>query len=600
MPALLPATLLALLSCPQQANGTPPATDAAPAPAPAPAPAQGPTVLIAGRVVDLRGEGLPAAKVWTTVRKDPEVTRSTTTDAEGYFRLGRVPESTSYVVHATKQGYSVGRGYTRGEQPTTTIAVHHATTVTGILMGMDGKPVADTVVAAAPAGRALSMRQVHGTTDGEGRFRIEHVPLGLTQINAFVPGSGLAQLRHHVRGDDTVELRVAKLPMTSIQVTIDGLPKEAPPVALTWHPYVDHYYIPLPPPLEQPMVTGGVWQADTMPDWNYTITPGAEGFVFQPDRIKVEAGAGPHQIGFSATATVANENANGGLQCPAIVTDWNGEPVGGITFVMRRSNGRGYTKATSDKEGKLTFASHLAQGTKVIVYSISDDWVVDQKKTKGMQGARDRRFLEDHECTVQPTKTLQLRVTPATTVRGRLLRPDGRPAAFVNVQIEEDMPNRWPRWMRFARARTDREGRFVFPALHHSPRDVRILVEGRDGFATGEPFSIDEVGAKVRLADLTLSPPASIEGIVTDKDRKPVPGVTVWLRDWEMGANRQRSGGVTEVITDRDGRFRFVGVPVGGAWLQIVEDERADKSRRVVDPFAVEAGQTYTFKLDYD
>ena len=92
--------------------------------------------------------------------------------------------------------------------------------------------------------------------------------------------------------------------------------------------------------------------------------------------------------------------------------------------------------------------------------------------------------------------------------------------------------------------------------------------------------------------DLELQPPAVIAGVVRDADGIPAPGVRVWLRDWNMLANSQRSGSVTEVITDRQGRYRFVGVPPGGAWLQLLATEAATFAR-ALDPFEVEPGVTY-------
>ena len=64
-----------------------------------------------------------------------------------------------------------------------------------------------------------------------------------------------------------------------------------------------------------------------------------------------------------------------------------------------------------------------------------------------------------------------------------------------------------------------------------------------------------------------------------------------------MAARQQRSGAVTEVISDRGGRYRFVGVPDGGALLQIVTDEDNHRQREAVAPFDVEPGKTYSFDI---
>src|SRR5690606_20214122 len=149
------------------------------------------------------------------------------------------------------------------------------------------------------------------------------------------------------------------------------------------------------------------------------------------------------------------------------------------------------------------------------------------------------------------------------SVRGRLLHEDGRAAALVSVQLEEERSSAWPQWSAFAYATTDRDGNFVFPRLHHSKANVRLLVEGVHGYATSEPFAIAALGQNVKVPDLTMALPASIGGVVKDAAGKPAPGVTLWLRDWDIAAGNQRSGSVTEVVTDRLGRYRFLGVPIG-------------------------------------
>lgn len=559
-----------------------------------------PTVVVAGRVVDLRGAGIPVAEVWLP---DPDnrdkKLRRTMTDAEGYFRMSRVPVAKSYSIWATGEDRIESYGFARGTNPTTTIELHDATTVKGQVLGADGKPVAKTIVTAAPAGRALSRRQIHTTTDQDGRFELKRVPLGLSQVSAWVEGVGLAELHHRVVGNDKVQLTATAQDTTSFAITVDGMPKEGgPEVTLRWRPYRRGSYVELPPPYKRPIIHNGSWSCEGVPDWDYTVSIGATGWTFQPNQLRVKAGKGPHQLGFVATRLAAEDTGTAGIPCPAIVTDKDGKPVAGVDFVFRKSNSTRRATATSDQEGRLTFESPVAVGTKVIVYATSDAWVTDQDKTADMIGSHDRRFLEDHECVVDPTKTLKLRVIPPTRVRGRLLRADGQPAAYVTVRLEEEAANRWPRWMSFARTTTNRDGNYAFPRLHHSDEDVRVIVEGLNGTATSEPFSLAEIGGDVRLPELKLAPPASIEGVVKDTEGKLLPGVTIWLRDWDLGTGRQASGSVTEVITDKLGRYRFLGVPPGGAWLQLVKNEDRNQTQHVVEPFEVEPGKTYTFDIE--
>ena len=255
-----------------------------------------------------------------------------------------------------------------------------------------------------------------------------------------------------------------------------------------------------------------------MPDWRYVVQLRADGYAFEPDEVEAKPGSGPHQLGFVATRRDSQT-----LACPAVVRGSDGEPVAGVSFVLRRSNGGVRATATSGDDGKLVFQSPLAAGTKVVVYTMHDDWVVDQEKVDGMYGQWDRRFLEDHECAVDPEHTLELRVIPACSVSGTLQRPDGQPAPFVRVQLEEAHAGRLPRWMSFAYATTDRDGRYRFRRLHHSADPVRVLVEGAAGGATSDELAIAAPGARVEVAPLRLAPPAIVEASCATPTGPPRP-----------------------------------------------------------------------------
>lgn len=560
------------------------------------------TVIIGGRVVDMRGAGVPVAEVWI---KDPDnqdkSLRHTVTDAEGFFRLPRVPDARSRWVFAVADGYCVGSGSTNSKL-LANILVHEATTIRGVVHNVAGDPVAGIAITMCPIGRTLRRRQVSGTTDKHGQFTIERVPLGPAHVCAWVPGEGLAELAPRIRGNDELLLQASSAPTTAFAITVDGLPSvDSPEITVAWSPYRSGSYTILPPPHMRPTFRGKSWTAEGLPDWSYTVRLRAEGWSFLPSETRVKPGQGPHKFSFQATRLSEPDKEDSGVRCNAVVKDANDDPVAGVPFVLRQSNGGAKATAVSDAKGGLVFDSPLAPGTKVIVIATSDHWVIDQDKTTDMFGASDRRFVEWHECIVDPQRLLQLRVVPAMNVTGRLLRHDGRAAAFTDLQLEtcrDGMDISHPRWTKFAYATTDLDGDYAFKRLHHSPPDVRIVVDSLLGSATSEPFSFAKVGDKIKVPDIKLSAPATIEGVVRDTNNKPAPGATVWLRKWDLVGNRQRSGSITEVVTDRRGRYRFLGVEIGGAYLQLVVDPKLFRHRQVVEPFDVEAGKTYTFDIE--
>ncbi|MEZ6036108.1 MAG: carboxypeptidase regulatory-like domain-containing protein [Planctomycetota bacterium] len=551
------------------------------------------TVTLSGRVVDLRGEGVPVAEVWVTHQTDERLAR-TVTDAEGFFRVGKVPKRPWWNVWAKAEGRCVGRDFTRSLTAPLHVLLHDATRVSGLITNRDGEPLPGVPVAAQTTGR-VSFHIESVTSDAQGRFTFDAMPLGPAAFSAWVPELGLLLVQHRVIGDDAVALRPLDTPSTSMTISIDGLPKDGrPEVTLAWLPYSGGSLSYLPGPMRQPMLTTDQWQAEHIPDWRYLVRLQATGWSFEPNQVTVEAGKGPHQLGF-----VAHRLGDTSLLWPAVVRDGEGTPVAGVSLVMRRSNGGEQAEATSDEHGKLQFDTPFAASTKVVVYSTHQHWTIDQTKVDAVPGMRDRRTLGWHEGSLAPGQPLELRVVPACSVTGTLLLADGRPAAGVNVQLEDESANRWPRWVGFTSTTTDLAGKYHFPGQHQSADAIRVHVAGRSGNVDSEAFVLDAPGTKINVPPLELSPIAIVEGVVLGADGKPAPGVAVWLREWDLANNNQRSGSVTEVITDRQGRYRFVGVPLGGAYLEIPW-RRGRDIRRAVEPFDVEAGKTYAFELRHE
>jgi protocatechuate 3,4-dioxygenase beta subunit len=254
------------------------------------------------------------------------------------------------------------------------------------------------------------------------------------------------------------------------------------------------------------------------------------------------------------------------------------------------------SEAVSDAKGTLHFVPPAARDEAVIVRSLDEAWVLYQQKREGQQGWRDVRYWRWHECDVASGTPLTLCLVRACSVTGRVRCANGEPAAYVKVHVEHERPERLPRWQAFGSTMTDRDGAYRLTGLPQVPDPVRIAVAAGAGAGTSEAFELGAAGTTVVGADLRLPPPAIVEGRVRGADGAPSPGARVWLRDWDFAAGMQKSGSLVEVITDREGRYRFAGVPPGGAWLQVLVHGRTS-TRRAVEPFEVEPGKTLHFEL---
>lgn len=551
------------------------------------------TTLVEGRVVDMRGEGVPAARIRVTGREVEQELAHGVADGEGYFRIPRVQPAAWYRVMASSEGRCTGTAYIRPPSTSCLVTVHDAATVRGVLRDRQGEPVGGAIVRAEPRMRSLWGVSVDATTDRDGRFELRDVPLGYITIGAIVPGEGFARVESIVAGDTEVALTPSLEATTTLRIVVTGIPEAAAAsLGCMLLPYRDGSLQRFPPPWDRPAFgADGVCELAPVPEQvEYMVRPGAEGFVFEPRELRTEA-EGPFELHFVARPAGATD-----LRCPIELRDSAGASLAGVKLVMRASNGGQQAEVVTDAEGRALFDSPLGVGSEAVVFSADERWVLDPPAS-APNGLRDRRSAAWHPFVVEPDRTIELRAIRACTVAGRLVSADGRPAAFVRIECEGDDARRWPRWMAFAYGETDREGRYRFRNLHHDADAVRVRVEGPQGTATSEPFVLAEPGTSVEVPELRLSPAASIAGVVVDAEGRPAPGVRVWLRDWDMDRNRQRSGSIVEVVTDRAGRYRFAGVPSGGAWLQLqIENEHTRD--RAVEPFEVEPGRTYTHDLE--
>jgi hypothetical protein len=549
------------------------------------------TEFVEGRVVDLRGEPVPAAAIAVSTWQDPDtVVGRGTSDGEGWFRVPKLQAAEGWNIRASKPDLvSSGEQASSGRR-TVRVLMMETALVQGTLTNRAGQPVANAIVRAELFARIGSRTFADATTDAQGHFAVR-APLGFLQVAAVVPGEGLARSTQRIGGDSTIALAPDEGPQTSLAVRVTGVPADAlDRVRLSVRPYGPRRYAPFPPPWHQPRFdAAGHWAIDHAPDCKYSIYLSSTRFSFAPRELEVKAGSGPHEVVFTATPIGSTS-----LPFAARARDAAGKPVAGIGFELRAPNGGTRTRATSDADGNLVFASPLALGEEAVVYSVDGAWVTDQDlppRERMMSGDETKQL---HHCRIG-AQAIELRVVPACTVTGRLTHADGSPAAGVGVLLEHRTTG-WPQWRSIDYTTTDRGGAYAFRGLHHVASPVRVAVSGGDGGATSEEFAIAEVGTQAAVPAMALRPPAIVEGIVRGPDQEPVAGVHVWLRDWDFARNQQVSGSVVETITDRRGRYRFVGVPEGGAWLQLLQADESPKGR-ATEPFAVEPGKTITQDL---
>lgn len=160
--------------------------------------------------------------------------------------------------------------------------------------------------------------------------------------------------------------------------------------------------------------------------------------------------------------------------------------------------------------------------------------------------------------------------TPAdVAIEGRVLGTDGRPVRLVRARaMRRNPPSTMPEWSEVAAATTAADGSYSIRGLAPDQTALRVAVADERGTACSETLAEVRPGAPILVPDLRLTAAASIAGVVRNGNGKPRVGVSVWLREWDPELGAPRNGNLTEVLSDRDGRYRFLGVPSGAAWLE--------------------------------
>jgi hypothetical protein len=166
------------------------------------------------------------------------------------------------------------------------------------------------------------------------------------------------------------------------------------------------------------------------------------------------------------------------------------------------------------------------------------------------------------------------RVRTDSQLTGRLLAPDGSPAADERVDlVAVAQASSVGREIPHVSARTDSDGRYTFAFvapgqyliginLANPPAatrvDRRAYYPGSADVAGATAVTVIGRGARVELAPFRLPTPAServIQGVVLWPDGRPAAGATVTLL-----------GATSEHMTTEDGRFRYI-LPYGGQYV---------------------------------
>lgn len=232
-----------------------------------------------------------------------------------------------------------------------------------------------------------------------------------------------------------------------------------------------------------------------------------------------------------------------------VVTDSATEqPIAGA--LVSGLNPLSWDQATTDADGR--FLLNLA-GADADVLVVHDQYAQSKRRV---------RLSGDEEHTFQ--------MDPATPFEGRVVFPDGAPAAGATVGFFQSTS-----WLADVRTATaDSNGRYVLPMAGSGSVLARV-----PGWAPTPPFDAGR-------SNLVLSPAHTLQGVVLAPDGSPVP--SAYLRLHPAASNPETATwiewlrGVQEGWTDDRGEFSIPDVVAIGSYeLEIVHDHFAEHRHRI-------------------
>lgn len=549
-----------------------------------------PAARVTGRVL-ARGSDLPIADAEVLLQADndsgprPPELDPVRTDAQGRFVFANVTPGRHLV--AARKGPLASAALpvtvSATEQVDRDVIVDPAFAVSGRVLDQAGRPAAGArVVLGTRIGRESPLRTV---SDETGRYRIEGVVPGLYNARAqeeatiSIDGKSVAVVGADVGGIDLVIER-------PVRIEGEVLTAEGKPAAELEVHVGSNVHRP-----NRMMSTGKPVVTDEHGRFHQTIQAGKV-TVSARDASLGQALEELGELAQGATRRVTLRlRAGGQARISGLVVYDDGKPGVGLRVEARA--GRSRAQMRTDADGRFTLEG-LDGGRAELQASAEED-------------ARYRGPWNqvEAELTLGPTEhrqDLRLILPARGRLAGRVLAPDGSPAAGVTVTAAVEEGGRAQTGGGARRTSTDGEGRFTFDDV---PMRLHTLWAIHDDYPDTEQTRVATDGVE---AMLRFRPSARISGVVVDDSGRPVQDFIIRARARTTGVSERRIE-IARQVRDPSGAFDLrrlgpgsytvsVDTSAGGraeTELMLNEGESRDGVRLALRPPTVVEGRITDF-----
>lgn len=549
---------------------------------------------LSGTVRDYVGKPMVGATVYVMapLRNGDAPLQTATTDAKGQFQLIGIKGQPEFLVDAGARGMVHYANYDRLDSPLNVRVAPAARTRLRFIDGK-GKPVSGLRVSLRRAGPSQNLwanipksifNAMQGTTNARGEVDFRTLPANF-----------VAQFQL-----DAAQIKARQLSQIGIDELVDLDAPQTDKIIVIRHTITLVGHVTLPngsnaagtsvmtrriSAAEARSVSGSVgsaWENYGKPvlvdvKGNYRIEnlrPGNTLVWFRP------GSKNSNGIEFSKQQTLKSplERVDavlprGGLIQGVIVSQQTGKPIVGKALGLRNSQGN-YDYTTTDARGyfrlrSLAGAQHLWIPAQGIIAPLED---IDSAKN---------RF--DFDLKVGEKREFKIALPTQPTVapiRGVVVGPDGVAVSGANMFYRTIAG--WGSDLKKS-APTDAQGRFVLPA-DSSDKTVQLFAD--KGEMT-TPYSTIITPGKTARLQLAPNAWASIEGRITDKNKRPLAGIAVNLTHFygKTGLSGDRTS------TDKNGEFRYVHLrPNSSVWVDATKSGYT--TANIMDSAPLQSGQT--------
>jgi hypothetical protein len=546
-------------------------------------------VAVYGRVVDVLGNGLPAAEVRVTV--DSATVGRTLADGEGVFQLRKLPSDSPLVLRARVAGkIDCAIAVPAGGPARAVIAMLEDAAPLRGSVTCGGAPAAGAHLAAFafhPLGPPFDWH-AEAVADDQGRFELQ-APLRQCVVRAFVPGHGVGEITAPRDGAPCL-LALAPLDGGPRRVRVNGLAAGTPAtitVAVREQRRPDARMLPAP------LRSVAVYSDGTAELWPlpfpHEVMLTARGNACEPVIIPCKARE-TRDLEFTARPLPAD------LVAPrTIVTGQLVDPLGrGLPAVrvLPVVEGRALPGTATDADGRFELAVPVRERVQCALALERGSWrLADPAAELALDGLTVTTLFADSKTP------LRLHAQRSGSIRGVAKGPGGVPLGGAEVDLFT-VPEAGGR-RGALRSATDAAGRIDITGLPPGS----FTVEVRSAAGVGAAKVEVEAGGTADLGALEFMTAGDLVGVVRDADGRPAGGEVIvaeqLTRAVKPGLPHRRLWSAP-VLTDRDGRFRLQHLPEGRWRVYVDSNQHVGRTRSRVLDVEVRAGAESTVELDVE